>query len=304
MSIHDVIRGWNSKTNNIKIAYEAVKKSVGDLSYFLEELCRMKQSNDLPDHKKKKFYDLLLTYRGSFDNFYNNQISTFKIVASSFLGDLDESDIESIYGSFPSGQFTKSGTEYFKYVEKEVSEYQKGQLKKKIRDMWKAKTGSKDPVDWSSRYDTPILCMFDDEERVEAKNIFSIMANNAPSEVDANRVIRYLSYATFFEKLDSQEERDRCFMERVVGDYGILLKDPQAVRDYLISHTTERPYYWMDNYAIQNQIRKFADKQYKTGGYERAWSVIDQMNAGELREYLKELISDNIKVGIEILKNK
>ena len=170
--------------------------------------------------------------------------------------------------------------------------------------MWKAKTGSKDPVDWSSRFDTPILCMFDDEERVEAKNIFSIMANNAPSEVDANRVIRYLSYATFFEKLDSQEERDRCFMERVVGDYRILLKDPQAVRDYLTSHTTERPYYWMDNSAIQNIIRKYADKQYKTGGCELAWSVIDQMDAGELRGYLKDLISDNITVGIEILKNK
>ena len=32
--------------------------------------------------------------------------------------------------------------------------------------------------------------------------------------------------------------------------------------------------------------------------------MIDQMDAGELRGYLKDLISDNITVGIEILKNK
>ena len=87
-------------------------------------------------------------------------------------------------------------------------------------------------------------------------------------------------------------------------DYSILLSDVTAVRDYISSHTTETPYYWMDNSAIQNIIRKYADKQYKTGGCELAWSVIDQMDAGELRGYLKDLISDNITVGIEILKNK
>ena len=304
MSITDVIRGWNTKTSLIKISYEAVKKSVGDLALFLEELYRMKQTIDLPDQRRKKFYELLVTYRESFDRFYSDQVSVFKLVAATFLEEIDDGDIYSIYASFPSGQFTKSGTEYFKYVEKEVGDFQKGQLKKRIRDIWKEKTDSKDPFDWSSRYDTPILCMFNDEERVEAKKIFSIMRDNAPSETDANRVLRFLSYASFYDKLKNAEERDRCFMERVVGDYSILLKDPQAVREYLINHTTEGAYYWMDNSTIQNQIKAFADKQYKTGGYERAWSIIDQMDAGELRDYLKELISDNIKVGIEILKNK
>lgn len=304
VSIADVVRGWNAKTNNIRVSFEAIKKSVGDLAAFLEELHRMKQTNDLPDQKKQRFYDLLVTHREAFDRFYNDQVSTFKMVASSFLSELDDVDITALYSGFPSGQFTKSGTEYFKYVEAQVAEYLKGQLKKKIRDLWQEKTGTKDPVDWSSRYDTPILCMFDDEARVEARRIFGIMRDNSPTEADANRVIRYLSSATFYERLANTAERDRCFMERVVGDYAVLLKDPQAIRDYILSHSTERPFYWMDNSAIQNQIKAFADKQYKTGGYERAWSVIDQMEPGALREYLKDLISDNVKVGIEILKSK
>ena len=45
-----------------------------------------------------------------------------------------------------------------------------------------------------------------------------------------------------------------------------------------------------------------AEKQYKTDGCERAWSVIDEMSPEELREYLKELITENVNVGIEILK--
>ena len=304
VSIADVVRGWNSKTNNIHVSYEAVKKSVGDLAGLLEELHRMKQTNDLPEQKKQTFYNLLITQREAFDRFYNNQIATFKLVASSFLSELDDADITTLYESFPSGQFTKSGTEYFKYVETQVGEFLKGQLKKKLRDLWQEKTGTKDPVDWSARYDTPILCMFDDEERSEARQAFAIMRENAPNEAEANRAIRYLTNGNFYDRLASAAERDRCFTERIIGDYAILLKDPQAVRDYLLNHSTERPFYWMDNSAIQNQIKAFADKQYKTGGYERAWSVIDQMDPGALREYLKDLISDNVKVGIEILKNK
>lgn len=304
ISIADVVRGWNAKTNNVRISYEAVKKSVGDLALFLEELNRMKQTNDLPDQRKQKFYDLLLTHRDAFDQFYGNQVATFKLVAAPFIGELDDLDISTLYSNFSSGQFTKSGTEYFKYVEKEVNEYLKGQLKKKIRDLWIAKTNTKDPADWSARFDTPILCMFDDDERVEAKNIFTIMRDNSPTEADANRAIRYLTAATFYERLADPAERDRCFMERVVGDYSILLKDPQKVRDYLSGHVTVSQYDWMDNSTIQNQIKAYADKQYKTGGYERAWSIIDQMDPGALREYLKDLITDNVKVGIEILKNK
>ena len=304
LCIRDVIRGWNAKTNNIKISYEALKKTVGDLAGFLEELYSMKLSDDLPDQKKEKFYDLMLNQREAFDRFYSDQGKTFRQVASSFLSELEPMDVEELFSSLPSGQFTKSQREYFTFIEKEVTEFLKKQLKKRMRDLWMEKTGTKDPFDWSSRYDTPILCMFEDSDRGEARKVFGIMRENTPSEADANYALRYLSDASFYGRLSDAKERDQCFVSRIIGDYSILLKDPQKVRDYLTGHSTERPYYWMDNSSIQNLIKSYADKQYKTGGYEQAWSVIDQMNPGELREYLKDLISDNVKVGIEILKNR
>ena len=95
-----------------------------------------------------------------------------------------------------------------------------------------------------------------------------------------------------------------CWMFLAARHYAVMLPDAQAVRDYLLDVVTDRPYYWMDNSAVQSKIRAFADKQYKTGGFERAWSVVEQMDAGELRRYLRDLISDNVQVGIEILKNK
>ena len=302
-SIRDVISGWNSRTNNIKIAFEALKKAAGDLTPFLEELHRMKQTNTLADQNKEKFYSLLVSQRESFDKFYNDQIPYFRTVAEIFIDGMDTDDILKFYQDIPAGQFTKSSTEYMTYIENAVKIFLQNQAKKRLKDLWVEKTGTKDPRDWSARYDTPILCMLDDEERPEAKEIFTIMLENSPSEMSTNRAIAYLNRVTYFDKLSNSELRDKCFMNRVVGDYALMLDDAQAIREYLVAHVTVRQYDWMDNSTVQNQIRMLAEKKYKTGGSEKVWAVVEKMDATELRHYLRNLISDNVKVGIEILKN-
>lgn len=303
-SMRDVISGWNSRTNNIKISFETIKKSVGDLAPFLQELHRMKQTNTLPDQNKEKFYSMLLSQREAFEKFYSDQISYFRSVAEIFIDGIDADDILKLYQDIPAGQFTKSSTEYMTYVENAVKVFLQNQAKKRLKDLWIEKTGTKDPRDWSARYDTPILCMLDDEERPEAKEIFAIMMENSPSEMAIKRAIEYLNRVTYFEKLSNSDLRDKCFLTRVVGDYSLMLDDVNVVREHLVSHVTVRQYDWMDNSIVQDQIRKLAEKKYKTGGSERVWAVVEKMDATELRHYLRDLISDNVKVGIEILKNK
>lgn len=303
-SIQDVVSGWNSRTNNVKISFEALKKVVGDLKPFLEQLHRMKQTNALEDQNKEKFYTLLVSQREAFERFYNDQISYFKSVTGSFTDGLDTEDILKIYQEIPAGQFTKSSTEYMTYVGNAVKMFQQKQAKKQMRDLWLEKTGTKDPRDWSARYDTPILCMLSAEERPEAKEVFSIMLENSPSPAAINRVLEYLNRVTYFDKLSNPELRDKCFMSGVVGDYALMLDDVQTVREYLLDHITVRPYEWMDNSTVQNQIIKLAEQKYETGGSDKVWEVVENMDAAELRNYLKDLISDNVRVGIEILKNR
>lgn len=303
-SLRDVISGWNSKTNNIRISFEALKKAVGDLAPFLEDLHRMKQSNALLEQHREQFYTLLCSQREEFERFYNDQIPYFRMVAGIFLEGLDTDDVTRLYQDIPAGQFTKSSTEYLSYIESSVKLFLQSQAKKRMRDLWVLKTDTKDPRDWSSRYDTPILCMFDDNERPEAKEIFAIMLEYSPAETSINRVISYLGKATFFDRLKDREMRDRCFMSRVVGDYGMLLEDPQQIRSSLIDHVAVRPYDWMDNATVQGHLKMLAEKKYKTGGGEKVWAMVERMDATELRRYLRELITDNVKVGIEILKNR
>lgn len=303
-NFRDIVIEWNKRSNNIRMPYDVLRKYTGDLGQLLEQLYYMKQSGQLQEQNKRKFYEVLLTQREAFESFYKNQLPYFMQAASSFVEDLDEQDIAGFFGTIPSGQFTKSSTEFYQYVESAVESYRKNIKKTLLKNLWIEKTGTKDPSDWSERYDTPILCMFDDSERGDAKAAFNTLLAFAASDADITRAIDYIENGKFYERLNDPSERDKCFMQRVVGEYSIMLKDVDFIRKNLLSTIPDKAYNWMDNSSVKNRLRSLAEKQYKTSGYEKAMAVIDRMDASELRRYMSELISDNLMVGMEILKNE
>lgn len=303
-SLRDMVLEWNKRSNNIRMPHDVLRKYTGDLSQFLFQLYYMKQSGQLQEQYKQKFYDALITQREAFECFYKDQLPYFKQVAGMFVEELDEQDVAGFCSTIPAGQFTKSSTEYYQYVENAVSDYKKSIRKTQLKNLWLEKTGTKDPSDWSDRYDTPILCMFDDAERGNARAVFATILAYAAPDTDITKAINYLETATFYDRLNDPQERDRCFMERVVGDYTIMLKDADSVRKSLIGSIPDKTYNWMDNSAVKNRLKVLAEKQYKLSGCERAQAVIDKMDATELRRYLSELIADNLTVGMEILKNE
>lgn len=303
-SLRDMVLEWNKRSNNIRMPHDVLRKYTGDLSQFLIQLYYMKQSGQLQEQYKQKFYDALITQREAFECFYKDQLPYFKQVAGMFVEELDEQDVAGFCSTIPAGQFTKSSTEYYQYVENAVSDYKKSIRKTQLKNLWLEKTGTKDPSDWSDRYDTPILCMFDDAERGNARAVFATILAYAAPDADITKAINYLETATFYDRLNDPQERDRCFMERVVGDYTIMLKDADSVRKSLIGSIPDKTYNWMDNSAVKNRLKVLAEKQYKLSGCERAQAVIDKMDATELRRYLSELIADNLTVGMEILKNE
>ena len=303
-NLRDMVLEWNKRSNNIRMPYDVLRKYTGDLSQLLVHLYYMKQSGQLQEQYKQQFYNALITQREAFEHFYKDQLPYFKQVAGTFVEELDEQDVAGFCNTLPAGQFTKSSTEYYQYIENAVSNYKKSIRRTQLKNLWLEKTGTKDPSDWSDRYDTPILCMFDDTERGEARTIFATILAYAVSDADITKAINYLEAATFYDRLNDPLERDRCFMERVVGDYAVMLKDADSIRKSLIGSIPDKAYNWMDNSAVKNRLKVLAEKQYKLSGCERAQAVIDKMDATELRRYLNELIADNLTVGLEILKNE
>lgn len=303
-SLKEVVQAWNARSNHIKMPCEAAAKLTGDLGPFLKQLYYMKQGNGIAEENRQAFYDLLLTQRENFDKFYKDQVPYFIQDAEAFLGELQEEEIIELYSSFSQGQFTKNKSDYYKYVQGEVEKFLQKQWKKKLRDLWYAKTQTKDPAAWSEKYETPILCMFDDTERSLVRPVLQcIMAVN-PIDADIKKAITYLDKADFFERLADESARDKCFEMRIIGRYFVLLKDIALVRSELKENMHDRVYDWMDNSSVQNFLRKMADKQYKLVGCDRAMELIDRMDAEQLRAYLRDRILDDTDFGMQILKDE
>lgn len=103
---------------------------------------------------------ICLLLKENFDAFYKDQVPYFKADANSLLSDLSDYEIAEIYNSLPAGQFTKGKTEYYNFVQSKIDEYILSQWKKKMQALWLEKTGTKDPVEWSEKYNTPFYAWF------------------------------------------------------------------------------------------------------------------------------------------------
>ena len=303
-SLQETITEWNRRTNNIKMPCEAVAKQVGDLGVFLWELSAIKRNNTIADQSKKKFYELLVEQREAFDVFYKDQVPYFKADANSLLTDLSDAEITEIYSGLPTGQFTKGKTEYYNYIQSRIEVFIQSQWKKKMQTLWFEKTDTKDPIEWSDKYSTPILCMVSENMRSYARKIFDIIKSSNPSEDDAKDAIEFMNQADFYDKLRDASERDRLFMELIVGSNAVLLKDVNDIRNRLRARLHESPYYWLGSTEVQKQLHSMVDKEYKLRGSEMASQIIDRMDATQLREYLKRKIDEDAEFGIQILKGE
>ena len=203
------------------------------------------------------------------------------------------------------GVFCDASDKFFQSVEARVTAYVDTQRSKRLSKLWHDKTETQSPADWSRRYSTPILCMFDDNERQKAKEAFTILHKTKPTEAEFATAEEWLKAGDFYERLSSAVERDRCMQERVIGDFTYLLPDVNKVREYLRDKASMiTPYEWMDNSTIQAKICEMANMRYKTGGSSEAEKAVADLSIDDLRDYVRNLIKTDMTVGIAILKRQ
>ena len=302
------VRNWKDRINNFRISHEAMAPETGDLKDLLDIMFAIKQSQDntIPEMKKKHFLELLREKKNAFNYLYSHQEEMFKRIAQGWLSELTDEDISDLFSTqIDTGVFCDASDKYFQMVEARVNAFIDAQRSKRLGKMWYDKTQTQSPADWSRLYRTPILCMFDDDERQKAKEIFTILHKSKPSEAEFTTAEQWLKAASFYDRIASSAERDECMKERVIGDFAYLLPDVENVRDYLRDKASMiAPYDWMDNSAIMAKIREMANMRYKTGGATEAEKAVANLGVDDLRDYVRDLIKTDMTVGIAILKKQ
>lgn len=303
----ETIRAWCDKIGQIRLAYSVIKNNIDEGKDFYEMLRDLKKANNLLDSQKKRFLSLLVVNVDNFRTFMSSQAELFEKSCSHYLDDLTIDDVREMlddekYGF--KGSYVSEPDKYYEKVQKAVSIYKETLEHVKLRNMWKELTDTDRPFDWSTQYLMPIMAMVPDQEMAIARKAFSII-NSGKNDSDAiSSAIDYISKMSYVEKLNSQEERDKAFSEAFLKDYVVLFDNVDDVKEYLKKHVSEHPNYWMESKDVVAKIKDFATASYMKSGYGKAKDIIDDMDADEVKDYLKQLIQDNIVVGVEIIKGK
>ena len=302
-SYKEAIGAWKDKIDNIKLAYETIKNDVGNLSPLLELLKELKLHGLSQDSKKHLFLEQIVNSGELFNQFYIKQLDMFRKTCDFYLQGLNDTDKEKVFGKLQSGCFCMDNAKYGNMVGDVVAQYKKKLGSIRLKNLWKEKTGTESPRVWSEVNKMPILAIIPDEEVAECRKVFGIVNNPNPSDKEIGKALAYLEQFSHWGELNDDEAKDRAFKIRFLGDMAALLPDTQGVRDYVASHVAESVYNWMGNPMVHHIIEKYAQAKYNSTGCEMAVERIDSMPADEVKKYLKELIKNNMKVGIQILKN-
>lgn len=297
------ISEWCEKCSNIKISFHASKNHLDELTPFMELLYDIKKSGSLIDSKKQSFYEQLKSYGRKFDDFYNNQIIMFKKVCDYLLYKYSDEDISEIFKLVQIDSYTLDKNTYFKNIENNISLFEQNSSNLKLKNLWRERTDTDTPREWSKKYKMPILAIIDDDKIQSARKAFGALNRSNPDKITIDNAINFLENANFFEKLQSQEERDKAFTNTIIKNYAAILTNVNEVKDYIAQRMSDtEPYDWFALPEVEKYVKQLAEKKYIHGGSDIALSIIDNMDESDVKRYLKDLIKDNMAVGIEIIK--
>ena len=302
ISFEATIREWCDKCGYIRISYAAAKNYLDELGAFLAMLHNLKKAGTLLDSQKKGFLDLLIANADNFRNFYNNQVDLFKRVCGYYLDGLSDEEIKEVFATIPAGSFTYEKADYLNTVEAKVRAYKEGLKSAKLKKLWRDKTGTDTPRAWSKKNKMPILCLVPDAEIAKAKTAFGAVNRAKSDEATIDKAMEYLSTAKFFDLLADDTALDKAFRDGIIKSYAVMLTDIQEVKDYLDSRITADPFDWFGLPEVDKKLRQMAEAKYNQGGCDRALAKIDEMDISDVKKYLKDLIKDNMIVGMEIIK--
>lgn len=302
-SLTEAFNEWRGRLKFIGISCDALRAKYPALTKVLDTLLKVCKEEEILPEPLKAFHSELVTHGAEIRELLNNDRRVFAEVYEPYLEDLSDNDIADVKSNLVTGLFKLPKTDCNAKVKEAAEEFRKNQLKSQLFSLWKDKTGTKNPREWSSHYRTPILCCVSEAEYEKAKKAFETLNRNGGTDAEIKASLAFLESTTLFDVLADDDKRDTAFNRDIVGEYSALLPDLDKVRDTL-DHLSVDTYDWRDNPSVKSKVKRLAEAEYNAGGSDRVLLKIDEMDDAQLKQYLKRLVKNSITVGIEILANE
>ena len=291
---------WRERLDFLRVSADSLAEQSAAFAQLKDFFLTLAKGSDFLPDRLQEFVRLLEDCKAELKELLGEEETVFAKAYAPYLEGLSESDKKKIRGKVEKGLFLKPRSYANEKVKQGADEYRRGQLKEQLKDLWKEKTGTLGPRDWSERYRTPVLACVGLDEYDEAMRVFALLEHRDGKDADFRKAIVFLQDALFFAVLSDERRRDEAFRRNVVGKYASLLPDLVMVREKL-SALRIAPYDWKGNPGVEEKLKGMARASYEAGGSSKVLSKIDSMDDATLKKYLKQLVVGNMTVGMEIL---
>lgn len=304
-SLYKCISAWVGFAHFLKTPQSALSDSIPKLKVFFRLLADIVKTGDLAHDKRADFLQQLEQQRAPLASLDEKKKDIFAKTYQLHLTGFSNEEIDRLYSRLPDNSFLSNLSDFEKTVQKSASEARANQKKFQLHTLWEGITQSKNGVERSAKHRTPILALVPSDEQVEARKLFGALYSNNPEPKDVERGLEYLQASPSFLKLMSSNEAvEEAFVEQVIGKYRPILQNANEVRDHLEKTVPVSAFSWYGNQQVHDAVRELAKSRYRLGGNEGVKQLIDDMDAESVKRYLKELVAENVEVGIEIINDR
>lgn len=290
---------WCEQLKFVMCSSESLQIKYPQLSKVFEMLNLIYQGCEILPEQMKVYVDELLACESDLSNYFNNELNIFSDIYYPYLEDLTSDDIAELKVPALMEVFKKSCTDANILVKSIADGYRKNQARTQLFKLWKDKTNSKNPRDWSSIHRTPILCLVPKQEYDDAKHTFDTLNRSSSTETEITNALAFLNSTSLFDELSDDKKINEGFL-KILGSYKTILTDLGKVRDALDRLTVDA-FDWDNHPSVRNRIFELAKAEYDAGGSDKAIVLIEKMDEKEMKSYLKKMIKENMKFGVEII---
>ena len=304
-SLADCYNIWRDKLKIISISSEQLKRKLPSLVKVFDYFIKIEERNEILPEQLKDFLAELSANMQSIMEFFSDEKQIFAEIYSPYLDGLNENDIGEVKNKLPMGMFILSATECNTKVKQYAELHRQGQIKTKLFKLWKEKTDTKTPLEWSKRYKVPILCFVNFSDFDNAKKTFETLNRINSTDAEIKQALEFLeSEPAFLTDLNDESKRKIKFTKEIIGKYAKILPDISKVQDELERLSEQlsiEPYEWYRHPSVYEKVKQLAEAEYNAGGSDETLNKIDEMDDDTLKSYLKRLVKENMTVGLEIM---
>jgi hypothetical protein len=203
-----------------------------------------------------------------------------------------------LYNAFPPDSARADEQSFKTQGRVKIEEYSKKLVSKLVATLWRERTGTESPDEWSRKHALPAECVLAVDD---AKSIVDAVEN--PEEVSAERL----------QSVHDKLENDGAFVDATAAG-GKFLKRVLPARyqtigfsvgelsDWLCHKLGDAPDRWLTDGGLHEAVEAFVKKGYDTHTRKRAVEKVNKLTDAEAKKLLLRLIDQIPDAGLSVLE--